>query len=216
MTLDDIQSNCIISQESKLVDTPCWVWQGRTDKDGYGRLKVGQKGSVGVHRRTYFLATGDSAEGKDVHHWCEVTGCCNPSHLESMGHSEHMKITGIGEHNASKTHCLRGHPFDEKNTVVVQVKDGSIYRKCVACYIHYRSNYRYRVGPVKMRAKWLEDYYKRKFKPEYIAVRRRAEQKYRQKHKAERREYNRLKSAAWRAKKKAALQPSKNTDTLPI
>ena len=35
--------------------------------------------------------------------------------------------------NAAKTHCKRGHLFDEKNTLVFVQRDGIVKRYCRAC-----------------------------------------------------------------------------------
>jgi hypothetical protein len=36
-------------------------------------------------------------------------------------------------HNARKTHCNKGHPFDEQNTHIKRLKDGTTERACRTC-----------------------------------------------------------------------------------
>jgi hypothetical protein len=119
-------------------ETDCHVWQaGKTC--GYGSVgitieKVGK--SYTAHALAYTAATGDPwprrGSGFDLDHLCRNTACCNPEHLEKVTHQEnnqrgdHRNVGGWGKH---KTHCPRGHEYDEANTYIRS--NGT--RKCRAC-----------------------------------------------------------------------------------
>lgn len=58
----------------------CWLWQGSTDKFGYGRVQVdGQHGLA--HRLSYRVAFGKLDEAKEVLQICGNRRCVRPEHL---------------------------------------------------------------------------------------------------------------------------------------
>ena len=61
-------------------DTGCILWQGRKNRDGYGRTRF-----LGVewlmHRLSYFTYVGDIPEGLSVLHRCDTPACIAPEHL---------------------------------------------------------------------------------------------------------------------------------------
>ena len=60
----------------------CWLWVGKLNDRGYGRLSRGRRGDGWhyAHRVSYELHVGP-ADGLDVLHRCDVPCCVNPSHL---------------------------------------------------------------------------------------------------------------------------------------
>lgn len=111
--------------ENRGFSTPCWIWRGLTNYDGYPRIQLGPK-EYRVHRLMWSLKHGRIPAGHHIHHGCEVALCVNPDHLELVAPSDHARI-----HNPSRrrlTHCKRGHALTEDNVVWY---DG--YRKCRAC-----------------------------------------------------------------------------------
>lgn len=68
----------------------CWVWQGATNKGGYGRIHVNKKPIV-VHRFAYEFYKGTIPPGLEVDHLCRVPQCCNPDHLEAVTKGENMR-----------------------------------------------------------------------------------------------------------------------------
>ncbi len=49
---------------------------------------------------------------------CRVRHCVNPKHLEPVTQLENVRRGDGGKMQREKTHCIRGHAFDEANTYV--------------------------------------------------------------------------------------------------
>jgi hypothetical protein len=95
----------------------CWVWTGRTDRDGYGRL-----GRHGIHRVVYRLLVGEiPADRPILDHQaaagCIFRRCCFPGHLRpSTARENTLAGRSFAAINAGKTRCDNGHPYDAANT----------------------------------------------------------------------------------------------------
>lgn len=96
--------------------TGCWNWTKHIKSDGYGRLFIDGKMPT-AHRASYEAFRGKVASGLDVDHLCRNRRCVNPAHLEAVDRRKNV-LRGISfaAVNAAKTHCVRGHPFNEANT----------------------------------------------------------------------------------------------------
>lgn len=105
----------------------CWLWVGTVGSNGYGYLRHQGKDRLG-HRLAYELLVGPIPEGLELDHLCRNRRCVRPDHLEAVTHQVNVRRGRGGEHNATKTHCPWGHPYDEANTVT---RDGR--RFCLAC-----------------------------------------------------------------------------------
>lgn len=57
----------------------CWLWQGYTEKNGYGRARFRGK-RYAAHRLGWELHFGPIPEGMNVLHKCDVRNCINPQH----------------------------------------------------------------------------------------------------------------------------------------
>lgn len=64
-------------------DSPCWIWQGHCDSDGYAEVKFRGRKFRAV-RVAYAAFHGGLAGGLDVDHICRVRNCINPTHLEAV------------------------------------------------------------------------------------------------------------------------------------
>jgi len=58
----------------------CWLWQGKPDKTGYGRLRAGGK-TLYVTRVAWELANGPVPQGQYLHHTCANRLCVRPDHM---------------------------------------------------------------------------------------------------------------------------------------
>jgi hypothetical protein len=121
----------------------CWPWKRKAMKTGYGAIGVGPGRSAPAHRVGYELAHGPIPSGLVVDHEChnqdpdcpggpcKHRACQNPAHLRLRTQGENVLAgKGFAPVNAAKTHCDKGHAFDEKNTYI-RPSDG--WRDCRAC-----------------------------------------------------------------------------------
>jgi hypothetical protein len=101
----------------------CLEWTGTVNNGGYGQTWAnGQQ--VLAHRLAYELENGPIPDGMKVLHRCDNPPCCDPAHhflgtdadntadMVSKGRSR------MGEHQRSRTHCPKNHPYDAANTYV--------------------------------------------------------------------------------------------------
>ena len=104
----------------------CWIWMGCIRKGGYGRFRAEHRRMTRAHQFAYELMEGLIPEGYEPDHLCRNPRCVNPAHIEIVTHEVNM-FRSRGFHR--KTHCQRGHLFDQVNTVVDRLGK----RRCRTC-----------------------------------------------------------------------------------
>lgn len=107
-------------------ETGCWVFQGAVNSKGYTCISKDGKNYL-AHRISYELHREPIPADMTIDHLCRNKRCVNPEHLEVVTRGENIRRSpASGIH---KTHCMHGHEFTEKNTLIK--RNGS--RNCREC-----------------------------------------------------------------------------------
>lgn len=109
----------------------CWPWTGPAGTGGYGKATMPRKGGRNAHRVAWYWTHGETdPTGLDIDHLCRNRICCNPAHLEAVTPQENnRRSTSPSAVNLTKTHCPRGHAYDETNTHITPQGQ----RRCRTC-----------------------------------------------------------------------------------
>ena len=120
-----------------ITESGCWIWMAGRFDTGYGSFWLNGT-DVRAHRVAYELYVGAIPEGMWVLHRCDIRECVNPDHLFLGTHQDNMDdMARKGRHaNSIKTHCRKGHPYTEENTV--RYKNGR--RVCRTCAKEHSRN----------------------------------------------------------------------------
>lgn len=100
-----------------------------------------------AHRLSYELYVGPIPEGLQIDHTCHNADesckggssclhrrCVNPAHLEAVTQFVNiMRGKSFSGINARKSHCPKGHPLDDANTLWTKKKGHHPYRMCRIC-----------------------------------------------------------------------------------
>lgn len=109
----------------------CWLWTGRPNAGGYGRVRQGARGTpiLYAHRVLYEALVGPVPAGLELDHLCRMPACVRPDHLEPVTHRENI-VRGESPvaKQARKTHCKNGHELS------APTRRGRICRTCLNAY----------------------------------------------------------------------------------
>jgi hypothetical protein len=107
----------------------CWLWSP-VRKDGYA-LAYWEGRRPLAHRLVWELLIGPIEPGLQLDHvrdrGCINRNCVNPAHLEPVTPLTNTRRS-LG--NNSKTHCPKGHPYDDENTLNSKAR---WHRQCRRC-----------------------------------------------------------------------------------
>jgi hypothetical protein len=77
--------------EDRGYETPCWIWKGKPNQDGYGIYSRADGGTTLAHRRMWEHLHDSIPAGLQIDHLCRVRICVNPSHMELVTLQENIK-----------------------------------------------------------------------------------------------------------------------------
>lgn len=111
----------------------CHLWIGAMTTRGYGSFAVDGRPEK-AHRVAWALAHGGHTPDGWVLHRCDNPSCVNPMHLyvgTPKDNARDMVVRGRARNGRpERTHCPKGHVYDERNTYLDA--DGG-RRVCRAC-----------------------------------------------------------------------------------
>lgn len=109
---------------------PCALWTAALDTQGYGRFRDADGRVTSAHIWAWINERGPVPLGLELDHLCRRRACVRTSHLEPVTHAENARRGLAGINHASRTHCPRGHPYDEENTYIIPSTGGRLCRTC--------------------------------------------------------------------------------------
>lgn len=134
---DDVTFRRFSAKVAVNQETGCWEWSAGHNQYGYGQFYISRAEArdnavirrMMAHRYAFQMIIGAIPTGLDLDHLCRNRGCCNPLHLEPVTRQENLlRGETIPAAHAAKTHCPKGHEYNEANTYSFHGE-----RRCAAC-----------------------------------------------------------------------------------
>lgn len=123
--------NQLSQADERIMSLGCWIWLRAVGSHGYANGRTAT-----IHTAAWREVFGDT--DLELHHLCGEKLCYNPRHLIPVGNLAHQYLhNNSAVQNASKTHCLRGHPFNKQNTYLSKG-----WRRCRRCHADRMSSKR--------------------------------------------------------------------------
>lgn len=94
------------------IESGCWIYTGRLNKDGYGVVKIHGKLRL-AHRAVYSILVAPPPPDLTCDHLCRIKCCVNPEHIEIVTLAENLRRGHIARR---KSTCPQGHyrPFGRR------------------------------------------------------------------------------------------------------
>lgn len=133
-----VSRNSGLIPKSSFAEGECWKWiDGSKYPERYGIFSFKGRKYL-AHRVSLMLARGIEDQSKYALHKCDNPKCVNPDHLfwgTIMDNSVDMMKKGRGKWREYplRTHCKRGHIWNEENTMDKKHNSGRIGKCCKLC-----------------------------------------------------------------------------------
>lgn len=109
----------------------CWLWTGRIDEYGYGKLHIdGRSSAVSAHRVAYEWFVGPIPEGLVIDH-VRDNGCRNRNCVNWVAHLEPVTLQeNLRRGRRTEPTCRSGHLYDAENTYIQPLTGRRVCKKC--------------------------------------------------------------------------------------
>ena len=101
-------------QMVSLSENGCWTWKGGIS-NGYAHFWLDGKTVKAYHFSLEYFRGIIIPMELQPDHLCRNKACVNPWHLEIVTPQENVR-RALPNNQDLKTHCPRGHPYDQENT----------------------------------------------------------------------------------------------------
>lgn len=100
----------------------CWNWKGSKNSNGYGEAHYQDKRILAHRLAAHLWLRMPLADKRFVLHRCDNPACFNPKHLFFGTQSDNMQDCAkkLRHGMLRRTHCPKGHPYNEQNTHLYQ------------------------------------------------------------------------------------------------
>lgn len=130
----------------RIDENGCWNASKSTKNVYAARYINGNK--ILLHRLSYSVFIDKLFKKLVIDHLCKNKKCINPLHLEQVTFRENL-IRGdtLASVNINKTHCIRGHEYNQKNTHITRhllKREWKIveHRRCRQCMVDKSRQFR--------------------------------------------------------------------------